>query len=75
MCYTGVCQYETYPWGANEGCYCTKPAHMDCPSYERICERCEGPMHESLIPTCAGGYHREIEGWYCPKCDRFEPED
>lgn len=75
MCYTGICEYETYPFGANEGCVCTKPRHTGCPAYEHICELCDGPMHKSLIPSCAGGSHREVDGRYCPKCDRFEPED
>ena len=30
MCYTGVCQYETYPNGINEGCECTKPMNEIC---------------------------------------------
>lgn len=32
MCYTGACEYETYPWGYNESCKCTRPANGACPS-------------------------------------------
>lgn len=31
MCYTGICQYETYPLGYNEGCVCVRPRGGSCP--------------------------------------------
>lgn len=32
MCYTGQCCYESYPWGYNESCVCTKDVHDECPN-------------------------------------------
>lgn len=75
MCYTGICPHETYPYGYNEGCVCNRPANTGCPAAGPLCGRCGGPMVESLIPSCAGGSHREVSGWYCERCDHFEPED
>lgn len=34
MCYTGICAYETYPQGYNEGCVCVRPKNGECPSVE-----------------------------------------
>ena len=31
MCYTGICLYETYPFGYNEGCVCARPRGGSCP--------------------------------------------
>lgn len=34
MCYTGTCQYEKYPNGRNETCYCTARMQDQCPLWE-----------------------------------------
>ena len=31
MCYTGACEFETYPQGMNEGCVCTNNGDKLCP--------------------------------------------
>ncbi|MDL2279851.1 hypothetical protein LJC15_04215 [Desulfovibrio sp. OttesenSCG-928-G11] len=43
---------------------------------EHLCPHCRREMVESIIGAdCAGGSHREIDGWYCEPCDYSEPKD
>ena len=77
MCYTGACEYESYPWGYNEGCVCRKPQYAPCPheeedEVENPCPHCGKEMAESLITDNAGGSHRERDAWYCEDCDYTE---
>ena len=42
-------------------------------SPEHPCPKCGREMVESIIGAdCAGGSHREINGWYCEPCDYCE---
>lgn len=34
------------------------------------CPWCSSHMHEGIVAaTCAGGSHKEIDGYYCKMCD------
>ena len=57
MCYCG-CQFESYRYGPNEGCYCTKPRGCPCPEEVQDEEEIEY-WNEQLLEDEERKYERD----------------